>query len=437
MIEIIKVDSRRYVYLYDSASYTHKNFWYGRLAKEFKIDIREVEINDFFCLTNGINPLSDNYFNNSAEKHFAGALEMIVLKPKGMSILHHCGLIWEPQLSQKLEKIDELALKSVLEFIQNEHSSIRIRLEKKGKRKYVKTLKILVANFSHLFTANQQDPHWHWHCVVMPFTVYNNKVYALQNNLQIRSPLLYGAMYRCQQLKLLHKNGIKTIITDEKNAFFEIARIPKEILRIFSTRSEEIKEYKEEFKRVYPHADEYTITNLSKFKNRQKHNENDVHQLIRKNVERIQKAGFTQNMFFNIFSEKIDVQPLDISFIVHSIYEKFGDTIFKKSKEWLLREIAITSIRLGVGANVSEIIDPFQKENHIEVARKFIEMQNKKIIKGELDALGKQNQEVRTADQESHQDKLGTIGSTKPVNDFIFEDDLTEESNNDSLSLKI
>lgn len=484
MVELFSIAAARYLYHFNIEKYVHKMFWSGSMMNTFELLPQKIDVDMFKKFTSGVRPTLKNSVSIKKPVQIRNGDELIVLKPKSMSLFHHCALIWDTMIANQLEKIDYETLISLLAFIEKEHASAR--MYKNKERGFYSTKKLLFANFCHLLTANKQEPHWHWHCVILPFTENDQKIYALQNGLIIRSALLYGFLYRAQLLKTLLKSGIAIRITDYKNGFFEIADVPEATIKLFSSRSLEIKKHKNEYSARYTMASDQKTSYLAKFKDRLNTSELNIVEIIKTNVNKIEKSGFSREMFSKIIFSDRDVESLDLPFIIHKIYQKNGEQIFSFSHEWLFHEIAKISIQLKAGANISEITEPFKGGNHVEVTKKFIEIQKQKIIEGELHAHKKRNHEFgivagnaklhyentrrvtkksRTAsryfeqnyfilddttswpvyerllnlqhrESGSNRDKLGAFASTKTVGDNVFQDGLGDEFKN-SLMLKI
>jgi conjugative relaxase-like TrwC/TraI family protein len=346
----------------------------------FELSPEKIDAKTFANFTCGVKPIPKSSVSKKKPVQIRNGDELIVLKPKSMSLFHQCALVWDSKIADQLEEIDYEAFKSLLSFIENEHASAR--MYKNKERDFHNTKKLLFANFCHLLTANEQEPHWHWHCVIIPLTENVNKqLYVLQNGLIIRSAMLYGHLYRAQLLKSLRKSGVQIRITDYENCFFEIADIPEVTIKLLSSRSVEINEHKIEYSARYTMASDQKNSYLAKFKDRQNMSERNIEEIIITNVNKIEKSGFTRVMFSKILLLDKDVEALDLPYIIHKIYQKNGEQMFSFSHEWLFLEITKISIQLATGANISEITEQFKGGNYEEVTKKFIEVQEQKIIK--------------------------------------------------------
>jgi conjugative relaxase-like TrwC/TraI family protein len=365
--------SDRTPYHFDPEKYIHKMMWFGKIAERLGLKTQEVDVEDFSDLSEGLFPKSKK---DVTKKGSCGTrrlgIEIIIMKPKSLSIFYLFILVHNSKIAMILEEIDESALKSLLLFIETEHAFARIN--KDGQRIYIKTQSALICNFSHIFNANL-EPHWHWHAHLFPFTNCDNNYMALQNRRVIDSQVLYGLLYRSELIKCLVTEGFRVRITDNEMGFFQLDEVSEEIINLFSSRSDEIEENKREFETKYPNASKHTISHLAKFKNRQKQSEKDVSKIIKSNVEKLESAGFTIENLSGLRLKKKIVAPINLAQIIYEIYQKEGEKLFEFSKERILKDIALAVIVQGTGALIEEICTPFQGGDYVEVIKKMIHQQ--------------------------------------------------------------
>jgi conjugative relaxase-like TrwC/TraI family protein len=347
--------------------------WFGKIAEQLGLKTEEISVEDFSRLSNGIHPNRNmQIIKRGSSKRRRMGIELVVLKPKSLSILFIWMLYFDVKTASILERIDQSSLLSLLRFIEAEHSYVRVRIGKQ--RTYIKTQSALMGCFSHLFNGHQ-IAHWHWHVWAAPLSNYNGAYLAMQNEHVVKSAILYGLLYRADLMKRLILEGFGVQVNNNKMGFFELNDVPKKIIDLFSSRSDEIEEYKREFEFQYPNAPRHTISHLAKFKNRQKKSEKDVSKIIKSNVEKLESAGFTIEYLSGLRLKKKIVAPINLAQIIYEIYQKEGGKLFEFSKERILKNIALAAIVQGTGAYIEEIYKPFQGGDYVEVIKKMIHQQ--------------------------------------------------------------
>lgn len=346
--------------------------WFGKIADQLGLKLHEVKQDDFSSLSNGLHPKKNQRMIKKVSTFSRRmGIELVVLKPKSLSILYLWVLHHDKKVALILDRIDQASLQALLKFIEHEHSYVRIRIG--PKRTYIKTQAALMANFSHLFNANL-EPHWHWHVVIFPYSAYGEEYFAMQNEHIVKSQILYGLLYRADLMKRLLAEGIKVRVSDKKNGFFQLDEVMQEIIDMFTSRADEIAENKREFQSKYSNAPGYIISNLAKFKNRKKQNEREVGKIITDNVVKLQQSGFTREV---VMETKMIIAPLNMAQIIYQIYQKEGEKLFEFSKERILKKIALTTIVEGIGAYIDEIYKPFQGGNYVDIIKQLINQQIK------------------------------------------------------------
>jgi conjugative relaxase-like TrwC/TraI family protein len=349
--------------------------WFGKIAEQLGLKTEKISVEDFSRLSNGLHPTMNKQLIKKASTSVRRkGIELVVLKPKSLSIFYLWVLVNDIKTASALEQIDQISLQALLHFIEVEHSYVRVRKDKK--RIYIKTQYALMGNFSHLLSASQ-EPHWHWHVWAAPFSNYNGEYLAMQNEHIVKSALLYGLLYRADLMKRLIVEGFRIRNTDNDMGFFELDEVPENIVNLFSSRKNEIEENKREFEVQYLNAPKHTISHLAKFKNRQKHSEKEVSKIIKSNVEKLENSGFTIEHMRSLRLKKTIAAPINLAQIIYEIYQKEGEKLFEFSKERTLKNIALIAIVQGTGAYIEEIHKPFQGGDYVAVCKQFIEQQIK------------------------------------------------------------
>lgn len=347
--------------------------WFGKIARRLGLKTEGVSVEDFSRLSMGLHPTMQKHMIKKASNYIRRmGIELVILKPKSLSIFYFWVLINDPKMALKLEYIDQSSLLALLKFIENEHSYVRVRKDKK--RTYVNTQSLLMGNFSHLLSANH-EPHWHTHVVIFPFSKYGDEYLALQNEHIVKSAIMYGMIYRADLMKRLLAEGFNIRVTDNEMGFYELDEVPENIVNLFSSRTHEIEEHKREFEIKYPNAQKHIISHLAKFKNRQKRSEKEVSKIIRSNVEKLKSEGFAIEDMSSFRSKKTIAASINLAQIIYEIYQKEGKKLFEFSKERILKNIALAAIVRGEGILIEEIHQPFQGGNYVAVCKQFIQHQ--------------------------------------------------------------
>lgn len=129
------------------------------------------------------------------------------------------------------------AVEDTLKLIEKNEIFARVTEDRITRR--VQTNNMLCAKFNHYVSRNQ-DPQLHTHCVVLNFTFYNGKKYAISNENLYDYKMLYGQIYRNYLARNLQEMGYDLNITDREKGLFELAGVDQEVIDKFSSRRQEI-----------------------------------------------------------------------------------------------------------------------------------------------------------------------------------------------------
>jgi conjugative transfer relaxase protein TraI len=181
---------------------------------------------------------------NKKGEHRPG-FDMTFSAPKSVSIL--VGLGVDKDLEQFHDRAVELSIKQL------EEEFAETRIVKDGRVYFEKTNNLVIAAFRQP-SSRANDPALHTHAVTMNITFdKDNKARSLASDIhanrgvveQLQRNVTYcGLLYRTHLANMLKEKGYQ--LTPAGDGLFEIEGMPESILKEFSTRREEIKQYMNE-----------------------------------------------------------------------------------------------------------------------------------------------------------------------------------------------
>ena len=280
--------------------------------------------------------------------------------PKSASI----AMYLSPELKKIIMQSHEKSVNSALKYI--EDNLLEYRTKKDGIIKAHDTDKMLYSKFDHMFSRDL-DPQTHTH-VFIHNRVYgeNGKKYALDARKLYRNKHLLGHLYRNEMNKLLQEKGIKTIVTDEKNGFYEIDGITKEQRDKFSKRRNTIVA---EVKKRGWNIKNLRVTSQISLETRKikaKKNEVGMERIIRNWRENFAKAGIKLENLKKIKGfKKLDTEG------INKLFNDKTYEIFQKSLG--ISEIHYKKHLLKAGLKYGVTIDDVDK---------YIKIKSKELIQG-------------------------------------------------------
>ena len=174
------------------------------------------------------------------EKHRA-ATDYTFSAPKSVSI---AALI---QKDKRVIQAHDSAVKTALEVLENRYAQTRVR-RGPGIREKVATCNIIAATFRHE-TSREQDPQLHTHCVVINATqMENGKWQSLSNEEVLNNQKLLGEIYQNELAHQLRSYGYE--IEPNGSGQFEVKGYEQPLLDLFSTRTQQIEQYIEQWEEV-------------------------------------------------------------------------------------------------------------------------------------------------------------------------------------------
>jgi conjugative relaxase-like TrwC/TraI family protein len=211
--------------------------WIGKGATLLNLE-GNVREESFFNLVNGLHPETGDklvqrlnsvrHTETGQESNRRYFYDVCLSPPKSVSI---AGLLEDPRVFQIHNRCVEQAI-GLLET----YAATRVR---KGGQNTDRFTRNIVGAIFHHDTSRLLDPHMHTHCILLNVTYdpEEQKWKALQNVSMLKAQKLVHMQYMDVFAKELQILGYK-IVRNEKG--FEIENIPKELIKKFSKRHEQI-----------------------------------------------------------------------------------------------------------------------------------------------------------------------------------------------------
>jgi conjugative relaxase-like TrwC/TraI family protein len=366
-------------YFFQKRKYTYSAEWVGQLTKPLGIASDSgIDVSDYDSLENNRHPHTGKPLtgkNNSGKQR--NGSNFLIFPPLSMSHLIVPNLVWNQDVSKALMDLFLESVRQLLNFIEVEHAQARIRTE--NGRIIVKSKSLIFATFTHLFQS-QMSPFIHVHVRLFQTTMVGDKFYTVRNELIKRSTKLYGLLLRANLMRELQDMGIETIVTDQKNGFFEIKGF-EDISKVFSNRSDEIQKHIHDYTDKYLNLSKRFIKMISIRKNRKINNdESDVHAVLKSITKKLEEYGYTKNHFdiFRIIKIRKKRQLVQVETLLYLSYLQYGEKLFKYSKEGVLKIMAHHSIKLNWGAKIEDLLIPLNVDNFAKNIRNIIDIEIEK-----------------------------------------------------------
>jgi hypothetical protein len=255
-------------------------------------------------------------------------------------------------------------------------------------RKIVKSKSLIFATFTHLFQS-QMAPFVHVHVRMFQPTMADDKFYTVRNDLMRRSTKLYGLLMRANLMWQLQDLGLETIVTDQKNGFFEIKGF-ENISKVFSSRSDEIQKHMHDYANEHPNLSKSFIKKISIRKNRKINNdESDLNAVLKSITAKLEENGYIKSDFdiLTISKNVKKRQMVQVETLLYLSYLQYREKLMSYSKEAVMKIAAHYAIKINQGVIIAELSAALTtNDNFAEHIRKIInteiEKQNKRINHG-------------------------------------------------------
>jgi conjugative relaxase-like TrwC/TraI family protein len=192
--------------------------WQGKLKKEFNLPDSVIKKHfDHFVL----------------QRQERAGYDLCFSAPKSVSV----AICLDEATRQDMVQAHQLAVTATL--VKIEAREIGARVTAGGETEHIKTGNMLCGKFTHYVSRNS-DPQLHTHAVILNQTVYNGKLYAVDNVDLYKNKMLYGQLYRNALAAELLQRGYDITVTDAEKGFFELKDMNEALLKQFSSRRAQI-----------------------------------------------------------------------------------------------------------------------------------------------------------------------------------------------------
>ncbi len=244
-------------YTKDSEQAKENSLWWGKGTHALGIAGHTVDADRFQALLHGQLPDGQQLgvTVDNTIKHRAG-FDLTFSVPKTLSIL---------ALTSKDDTVRTTINTIILEaatktLAQIEHGCAQARITQAGNTTYVNTGNLTVALFLHDI-SREGDPNLHVHAVVMNMTqrhdgqwrslasksgYYGANAQGHINGFIERvrhDKRYYGTIFRSELAFNAKQHHIPIVVTDQRNAYFEVDGISAKTKDVYSTRAQQIKQY--------------------------------------------------------------------------------------------------------------------------------------------------------------------------------------------------
>ena len=192
----------------------------------------------------GVNPKNgEKLLRNSQNETRSAGFDVTFSAPKSVSMLYEFA---SKKYKRKIKEAHEKAVLLTMKKLER-YALARVGKNKDGSRKIEKG-SIVYAQFTHDSGRENKegyiDPTLHTHNFIMNLALDGNgKTFSLLNGKIFNQKMYLGRIYRQTLAKEIEKNtGLKMEVIDEKQGFYEIAGIGRELIEKFSGRSIELEE---------------------------------------------------------------------------------------------------------------------------------------------------------------------------------------------------
>jgi conjugative relaxase-like TrwC/TraI family protein len=207
--------------------------YFGKLASVLNLDQKAVTQEDLLELAKGFDTKGKALVANAGDEHRMG-IDLTFSAPKSVSV---CFGLAGTELRTAIQKAHESAVKAALTYAEQHFIQVRHGFEDNQQRRMINTGNALFALFEH-GSSRSNDPLLHTHAVLLNFSqVKNGEFRCLEAPDLFNYKKALGALYRAELANQLEALGLKTEADEE---FFKVTKVPDELCKLFSKRSNEI-----------------------------------------------------------------------------------------------------------------------------------------------------------------------------------------------------
>lgn len=351
----------------------NRSEWWGKGAQDLNLS-GEVSKELFSDLLHGKLPNGEKLGVkiDGQLKHRPG-FDLTLSVPKSVSILALIG--GDKKILDAVNKAANKTLESI------EHACAQARITQKGETTYENTKNLVVAKFLHDI-SREADPQLHVHCVVMNMTKrsdgnwrslasqagrYGSDVPREVNGFieRVRTHKLhFGAVFRGELAYEMRNLGYDIVRTG-KNGFFEIAGVSKEVIDLYSQRSQQIKAYMKDHGLESQKAAD--MTTLSTRKAKKDFSRESLDFLWKERAKELETAGKSG---IDVFKESKQIFENAIS-NRQKMNELGGREVIKIHHTQEVKEASLSAVRSAI-EKISETQVSMQEIQILNFALKFV-----------------------------------------------------------------
>ncbi|MEO1396018.1 MAG: MobF family relaxase [Cyanobacteria bacterium J06634_5] len=212
-------------YTADNPGQAH-SVWLGLGAKDLGL-AGQVDSELFKQVINGTTPQGERLYQRRLISRVDG-YDLTLSAPKSVSLI----AVWKGDDS--VLRAHREAVSQTLKAIEKETQT---RKMVSGKVQFITTGNLVAAAFEHTLNRHN-DPQLHTHCIIINVTKHQNKWRSFYARKIFQKIKEWGKFYRDRLAEILTKIGHQ--IRSVGKGFWEIASVPKTIIRTFSRRRAEI-----------------------------------------------------------------------------------------------------------------------------------------------------------------------------------------------------
>ena len=217
-----------------------QGIWAGQAAGFLEMNGKEVSPEEFEKILSGEIPNGQKLFRlvNGEKEHIPG-YDITFSAPKSVSLM---------ALMIALDKsewhaVHDKAVAAALEWVETNVLQTRKYNKATKKQDVVGDQKMLVATFKHDISRNE-DPQLHTHCVIANACLGSDgKFRSVHSQALFDNKMLIGEIFRSELKANIIEAGLGRIERTHPDGRFELRDMHKELIREFSTRSDDIAEY--------------------------------------------------------------------------------------------------------------------------------------------------------------------------------------------------
>jgi len=346
MLSITNITASQAVNYYNSKDdyYAKENpgQWYGdgALSLGLKGDVdREV----FEKLLYGKSPDGSDLIQSAPNGEHRAGIDLTFSAPKSVSIM---ALAFNDKYLEKaINDAHNQAVKDTLSFVQH---YIQARETHDGITERTNTDNGIWALFNHNLTR-ELDPQVHTHAVLLNMSQREDgKWVAISNEQLYEIKMLAGQWYRNELAYHLRQSGIE--IESNSKGLFEAKGISDELIKAFSSRTEQIDTKFKELREKYPRADEQKLREWATLDSRQSKKDVDIESLRGAWKERVDEIGHGVTLT-NLQERKEKPLGAQVYVTIAGKALEAQESVF--SKEDILRH----SLKLSVGRQTGSAIE--------------------------------------------------------------------------------